>query len=118
MTQAQRDETAGLIRERRKKLGINQETLAERLHVSVTTVSLYERGRRDFDATRTAQFEAALGIVDARLLIAAGHKKEPPPMRDGRPALIYELPFLTPDQEAEVLRFIDWLRYRYHSEGR
>lgn len=61
-------QTADLIRQRRRELGLTQAALAERIHVSAKAVSKWERGAGMPDASIVPSLSAALGISAEGLL--------------------------------------------------
>lgn len=67
------------IREARKDRGWTQEELAERLRVSPTTVSNWERlNRPDPDKEQVNDLVAALGLSAEQLLTMMGYRLTPP----------------------------------------
>ncbi len=60
--------TAQLIRQRRKELGLTQEALANRIHVSAKAVSKWERGAGMPDASIVPALSDALGLSAESLL--------------------------------------------------
>lgn len=62
------ENTAQLIRQRRRELGLTQETLAERIHVSAKAVSKWERGAGMPDAAIVPELSAVLGVSAVSLL--------------------------------------------------
>ena len=112
MEKGERLRVAGIIRLARAEQGLHQTDLAELIGLSVTTVSNYERGLRAISEKAARKIEKALGMTDRRLSVALGFIPEAPPVRDGRPAVVYDPPRLAPKQEQEIAAFIDWLRFR------
>ena len=56
------------VRQRRKRLGLSQEQLAERADLHWTYVSGVERGRRNPSLTTLARLAAALGLTLPQLV--------------------------------------------------
>jgi transcriptional regulator with XRE-family HTH domain len=101
-----------MIKLARVEHGLTQTDLAEKLEMSISSVAAYERGERPrFSRRMASALEEALGITDRRLLIALGY--EPAPRSsEGRHSLSYEGAELGPQQEREVLEYIEWVRGR------
>jgi len=77
-----------MIKALRFEQGLTQADMAEKVNLSVASVSEYERGNRPRFTRGTAlAFEEALGITDRRLLIALGY--ETGGGDDGRHTLSY-----------------------------
>jgi transcriptional regulator with XRE-family HTH domain len=105
----QRLKVSRIIRLARAEAGINQQQLADLMGVSRPSVSEWERGMKSrWSRADAVALEQALGIRDQRILVALGYE---PPTAGVRPVVYSGVP-LTAGQEAEVLRFIDWVRQR------
>lgn len=92
------------------------------------TISRWEQGdiKRPPNLETIRDLEAALGVDDASLQIAAGYPGPPPgytpdggrivqmsvPPRSPRRSLSRLGEDLTPEQEDEVLRYIEWIKER------
>lgn len=112
MDRADRQKVGRMIKLARFQQGMTQADLAEKLGLSVASVSEYERGNRPRFTRGTAMaLEEALGITDRRLLIALGFEPEPP-AATGRHTLSYGGEELGPLAERQVLEYIDWVRSR------
>jgi SOS-response transcriptional repressor LexA len=59
-----------VIRAERERAGVTQESLAARLRISKSQLSLVESGKRSIDEARVARIEKILRISDGRLLAA------------------------------------------------
>lgn len=70
------------MRERRERLGLSQEQLAERASLHWTYVSGVERGRRNPSLNTLARLAKALGVSLPQLV--ANLRPSAPPPRDGR----------------------------------
>jgi len=93
-----------LIKLARLEARMTQVQLAQAMGVSVTAVSQWERGMKErYSRPEAMALEAAMGISDSRLLVALGFVAEPLGSDDWK---------LTPEQTAEVRRYIDWIRQR------
>lgn len=57
----------------RKKSGLTQQQLAERLGKPQSYVSKYERGERRVDVVEFLRIAAAIGVDPCRILKAIGH---------------------------------------------
>lgn len=113
---SERQRIGRMIKLARIEQGMTQADLADKLRMSVSSVSWHERGERiRFSRAVAKAFEEALGITDRRLLIALGY--EPAARPAGRHSLSYGGEELGPQQEQEVLSYIDWLRARRKREG-
>lgn len=111
MDRIDRQRVGRLIKAFRFEQGLTQADLAEKVSLSVASVSEYERGNRPRFTRGTAMaFEEALGITDRRLLIALGY--ETGQGEDGRHTLSYGGQELGPQQEKDVLEYIEWVRAR------
>ena len=98
-----------LIKAARAEEGMTQAELADRLGVSVTTVSDYERGlRQRLSRADVIALEESLGLEDRRLMVAVGYDRP----EDGDHTLTYNGEQLTAGQVKDVRCFIDWLRDR------
>ena len=79
------------IKRARSKLGLTQDALAERVHVSRQTVSSWETGRTQPDLTMLLQLCDALGVPAEELLY--GEKRntslEPPPGYRGTVKIVF-----------------------------
>ena len=107
-----RRRVARIIKVARAEMDITQAQLAEALGVSVTTVGEYERGiKQKFSLAEAIALETALGITDRRLLLALGYEPAPDP-EAGRNTFSYAGDPLGPQEEREVLEFVDWVRAR------
>lgn len=89
-------------------------------HQDGSVISKYERGEVVPHASTVSKIEEALGIDDGRLMTARyeqlaaerGDSASP-----GRRSLSYGGAPLSPDQEDEVLEYIEWIRQRDRREG-
>lgn len=98
-----------LIKAARFEAGMRQADLAERLGVSVTTVSDYERGLRErLTRADVIALEESLGLEDRRLMLAVGYDQPD----EGQHSLTYSGEPLNARQVEDVRCFIDWLRDR------
>ncbi|MDR6535998.1 helix-turn-helix transcriptional regulator [Variovorax soli] len=65
---------ATAIEERRSELSVSQEKLAEAADLSLSYVSLLERGQRNLTVFSAAKLAAALGIQTSQLVMRAEAK--------------------------------------------
>lgn len=113
MDRIDRQRVGRLIKLARIEKGLTQTDLAEALEMSISSVAAYERGERPrFSRRMAAAFEEALGITDRRLLIALGFEAASRPDAEGRHTLSYGGEELGPQQERDVLDYIEWVRAR------
>ncbi len=69
------------LRGERERAGVTQDSLASRLRISKSQLSLIESGKRSIDEKRVAQVEKILKITDGRLMHALRWDNTPPPVR-------------------------------------
>ena len=100
------------LRRLRRRAGLSQAGLASRVGWDHSTVSKYERGIRKSVPARSDihEIERAIGLSDNELLLAAGY--QPLLSTRDRRSLSYGGQDLTPEQEREVLQYIDFVRQR------
>lgn len=70
-----------MIRRERERAGVTQESLAVRLRISKSQLSLVESGKRSIDEARVARIEKILKVTDGRLLGALWWERTPPAVR-------------------------------------
>lgn len=110
MTTAESHRIGRLIRLARAEAGMTQAQLADAIGVARITVGEWERGvKLRYTRADAIALEQALGVHDRRFLKALGYEQPTP---SGPHAVNYPPPQLTPEQEAEILQYIEWLRYR------
>lgn len=68
---------AANLKQLRKELGVTQEQLAQKLHVTRQTVSAWERGQAQPSLDTLRQIAQALGVEEERLLYGAKRKSRP-----------------------------------------
>lgn len=71
------NEIAANLKQLRKELGLTQEQMAQKLHVTRQTVSAWERGQAQPSLDTLKQIAQALGVKEERLLYGA-EKARPP----------------------------------------
>lgn len=99
----------------RMTAGLTQAELGRLLdHKDGSVVSKYERGLMLPHTSTVAEIERVLGIEDGRLMTARYEQKtdEQQEMSSDRRSLSYGGTPLTPEQEEEVLRYVEWVRQR------
>jgi transcriptional regulator with XRE-family HTH domain len=77
-----RAQTGEIIRNARKRAGLNLGELADRLECSKTTISLMENGHRPVTPQWAARIEEALNLEDAGLLAQVCWERLPASLRD------------------------------------
>lgn len=96
---------ADLIRQRRQELGLTQEALAERIHVSAKAVSKWERAAGMPDASIVSALSEALG-VSAESLLNGRVNQNPPDGGNMKRIKFYQCPdcgnILTATGKAEL----------------
>lgn len=107
-----------LLAELRKDSGMTQKQLAERLHVSVGTVSNYENGVHLPDLEKLVELADLFGVTTDYLLARAAYNIPPDafhaPALAGRPAyeVIELLRALTEEQQRALNVILEDMRFR------
>jgi transcriptional regulator with XRE-family HTH domain len=108
----QRQRIGRVIKLARVERGLTQADLADKMNLSVASISEYERGNRARFTRGTAMaFEEALGISDRRLLVALGYER-PLKSTPSQHAVEYDGDELSEAAADEVRRYIAWLQAR------
>ena len=98
-------QTATIIRQRRKELGLTQQALAERIHISAKAISKWERAAGMPDASIVPALARALG-VSAEGLLGGQIEKNPPDGGNMKRIKFYQCPacgnILTATGKAEL----------------
>lgn len=71
------NEIAANLKQLRKELGLTQEQMAQKLHVTRQTVSAWERGQAQPGLDTLRQIAQTLGVKEERLLYGAEKSKPP-----------------------------------------
>lgn len=98
------------LAELRKDAGLTQRQFAQQLHVSLNTVSGWERGLADPDDETKIMLARRFG-VSMDYLMGLSDRQAPPERRGGILLYLKDLP---PAAERELEEFLQQLKKKYH----
>lgn len=94
-------EFGSFLKKRREKAGISQETLAELVHISTTTIKNYEAGKC---LPRTEHLIALVTTLKIPYNVVFGTKKETP---NSTEMFIQKMELLSDDKKVEFLKAME-----------
>ena len=97
------------LAELRKDAGLTQRQFAQQMHVSLNTVSGWERGLADPDDETKLLLAQRFGVT-ADYLLGLSDRREPPREKGASFLFIRELP---PEAERELAAFLQYLKKEY-----
>ena len=97
------------LAELRKDAGLTQRQFAQQLHVSLNTVSGWERGLADPDDETKLLLAQRFGVT-ADYLLGLSDRREPSREKGASFLFIRELP---PEAERELAAFLQYLKKKY-----
>lgn len=97
------------LAELRRDAGLTQRQFAQQMHVSLNTVSGWERGLADPDDETKLRLAQRFGVSMDYLM---GLSDQPGPQKEGEPRLIY-LREMPPAAQRELEDFLQYLRQKY-----